>query len=364
MLRELANIDDDNNKNSSSADASSSLGFSLRECLLAILAYLSLGTLAYSFILEEHWSIIDSLYFSVVTFTSVGYGDLTPTTMASKIFTCFFGFSGLAFLGAAISTIGSSLLGKQQDLLKKAETASRHQIKNAFEGMPKVVQKLRQQSKDGVVTEPSSAAVQDIGEQATDASASAASSEPVGWKVTVQKAVLKLVPSISFLLIGGLIMAKLEGWNWTDSIYYSIITGSTIGFGDVFPQSPRGRLWGIFFIPLAVAAAGDVLGSIGSSLIERRQAAVFKELMSRDISVENLLTMDEDGSGQVSREEYVRFMLQEMGLVEPEEFDELYGQFERLDADGSGSLDKTDLHLMAQHRAASKSSSVSTQQAI
>ncbi|KAL3923813.1 MAG: hypothetical protein SGILL_001429 [Bacillariaceae sp.] len=192
-----------------------------------------------------------------------------------------------------------------------------------------------------------SAAVQDIGEKATDVSASAASSEPVGWKVTVQKAVLKLIPSISFLLVGGLIMAKPEGWKWSDSIYYSIITGSTIVSA------------GIFFIP-----RGDVLGSIGSSLIERRQAAVFKELMSRDMSVENLLTMDEDGSGQVSREEYVRFMLQEMGLVEPEEFDELYGQFERLDADGSGSMDKTDLHLMAQHRAASKSSSVSTQQAI
>ncbi|PID84961.1 MAG: hypothetical protein CSB13_10545 [Chloroflexi bacterium] len=40
----------------------------------------------------EHWSIIDGLYFSVMTMATVGYGDLTPTTGISKVFTIIYTF--------------------------------------------------------------------------------------------------------------------------------------------------------------------------------------------------------------------------------------------------------------------------------
>lgn len=48
--------------------------------------YMTLGVLAFTFVFED-WPIIDSLYFSVVLFTTCGYGDLVPDTNASKIFT-------------------------------------------------------------------------------------------------------------------------------------------------------------------------------------------------------------------------------------------------------------------------------------
>lgn len=40
----------------------------------------------------EHWSVIDALYFSVMTMATVGYGDLTPTTDISKLFTIVYAF--------------------------------------------------------------------------------------------------------------------------------------------------------------------------------------------------------------------------------------------------------------------------------
>ena len=43
----------------------------LIKCLFAILLYMSCGVVSYSYIFEK-WPIIDSLYFSVVTFTTVG----------------------------------------------------------------------------------------------------------------------------------------------------------------------------------------------------------------------------------------------------------------------------------------------------
>ena len=45
--------------------------------------------------LWEEWSMVDALYFVIVTITTVGYGDLVPLTDKAKIFTVFFMVAGL-----------------------------------------------------------------------------------------------------------------------------------------------------------------------------------------------------------------------------------------------------------------------------
>lgn len=55
--------------------------------------YLALGAVFYSIV--EKWSLFDSLYFSVITVATVGYGDLTPRTILGKTFTMFYLFIGI-----------------------------------------------------------------------------------------------------------------------------------------------------------------------------------------------------------------------------------------------------------------------------
>ena len=56
------------------------------------------GTVVYR--LLEDWSWVDALYFSVVAVTTVGFGDLTPTTDASKLFTVFYILTGISIITA------------------------------------------------------------------------------------------------------------------------------------------------------------------------------------------------------------------------------------------------------------------------
>jgi hypothetical protein len=57
---------------------------------------LVVGTVVYR--LLEDWSWVDSLYFSVVAVTTVGFGDLAPSTDVSKLFTVVYIFSGITIV--------------------------------------------------------------------------------------------------------------------------------------------------------------------------------------------------------------------------------------------------------------------------
>jgi voltage-gated potassium channel Kch len=66
------------------------------------------GTLFYRRV--EGWSWVDAAYFSVITLTTVGYGDLHPLTDAGKIFTMGYVLVGIGVFVALVTQIAEALL--------------------------------------------------------------------------------------------------------------------------------------------------------------------------------------------------------------------------------------------------------------
>lgn len=74
------------------------MDFSLTHCFIILLLYILLSIVVFYFLLDdENWTIIDTIYFAIVTFTTIGYGDVIPTTYYGKIFTCIYSLVVLYF---------------------------------------------------------------------------------------------------------------------------------------------------------------------------------------------------------------------------------------------------------------------------
>jgi hypothetical protein len=68
-----------------------------------LFSLLSIGTFFYHWV--EGWGWVNSLYFCVMTVATVGFGDFSPTTTTSKIFTIFFTFLGIGLFASFVGKV-------------------------------------------------------------------------------------------------------------------------------------------------------------------------------------------------------------------------------------------------------------------
>lgn len=84
----------------------------IRFSLFFIFAIIPIGVAGFHFIEGYHW--LDAMYFTIITLSTIGYGDLSPESAAGKIFTLFLvivGIGSFVYLGqAAISIVTSPIL--------------------------------------------------------------------------------------------------------------------------------------------------------------------------------------------------------------------------------------------------------------
>ena len=73
---------------------------------------------------------------------------------------------------------------------------------------------------------------------------------------------LAAVGSIGFYVIGG------DQWSWIDSLYMTIITLSTVGYGEVHTLTGAGKIWSILIIIFGVSGIGALIRTLNEEFIQ------------------------------------------------------------------------------------------------
>ena len=54
--------------------------------------------------------------------------------------------------------------------------------------------------------------------------------------------------AVFILLLGMVVFHYVEGWSYLDALYYSLITLTTVGYGDFTPQTGLGKVLSMVYI--------------------------------------------------------------------------------------------------------------------
>ena len=75
-----------------------------------------------------------------------------------------------------------------------------------------------------------------------------------------------IISLLLLIVLGGLVMSKIEGLKFVDSLYFAFITALSVGYGDIHPTTTVGKLLsvgigliGMLFVGITVAIANRAL---------------------------------------------------------------------------------------------------------
>lgn len=298
----------------------------------------------------EGWPLSDCAYFAVVVTTTVGYGDMAPQHMGSKLYICYFVFAAVSLISTCLAYTVGLLIDKQEELLMRG-----------------LVGESDNDDAEAGISYGGSSTSQDAADSA--AAAAALPNRPVLTPLADQ---LRRVPYIGrftdfsfledldwltdykevlatgciFLLVvafGVWVFMRFEGLGFVDALYVTVISATTVGFGDIDPTQRSTKSIMTVWLIVSTLTLAKLITDQSDAYVRSRQRNLTRRLLSAQMDVSSLMRMDADGDGLVDKAEFLQTMLVSTGKCTKEDLDECLKRFAELDVDGSGLIDPSDV---------------------
>ncbi|MEO2065064.1 MAG: potassium channel family protein, partial [Desulfurobacteriaceae bacterium] len=97
----------------------------------------------------------------------------------------------------------------------------------------------------------------------------------VTYSTTVKKALTILSTLLLLVLISTTGIKLIEGWSWLDCLWHTVITISTVGYGEVHPLSVPGKIFTMAVIAVAFALFAYGASTVASMIFEGELRKIF-----------------------------------------------------------------------------------------
>lgn len=309
-------------------------------CVLVLVGYLGLGGLFYFYAeADQEWTFTMSCYFSAVSISTVGYGDLVPSSTMSQLFTIAYIFFGIAVVFNYAGEINEFVLSPLHWLVNAAirwcmAALARCRCRAASEG--------------------------DVPSALAFYSEALLPSFLVGF-------------SVNIMLYAYLLTLVQEDLPLGRAVWHCITTATTNGYGDVQLTNDTSRQVAMAQIIWSVSWLAAFISNLLSVRQERAWAVQRARSLRLQLSEQLIGTLETDAARRdgrgVSEVEFVAGMLITLGAEvcgEALEFQRhikpLMDRFRALDEDRSGYLTRGDLTFMVGQAARQRQNAASHQE--
>ncbi|XP_043270996.1 TWiK family of potassium channels protein 7 [Venturia canescens] len=211
------------------------------------------GTGPLAAITTERWSVIQAVFFASTVLTTIGYGNIVPTTSWGRLFCIVFAFGGIPLTLTVIADWGK------------------------------------------LFAEAVSSIASRISSKLPDAATSWVPSNHAGRRSLGAFAAALLL--FLYLACGaGMFMLWEDDWGFFEGFYFCFVTMTTIGFGDLVPKKPKYMLLCTLYILIGLALTGTII-----ELVRRRYAQSWRRLQALSGPLaESLRRLGEHAGGDMS----------------------------------------------------------------
>ena len=263
--------------------------------IVLLFSYFSLGVVALFFI-DGEMTLFEILYFLVITLTTIGYGDISPSNKFSKFFVCIYTICGLLMFSTALSGMLRYWFQQQEKHYRKqvldrlseedyandpyASDDEDNADEDSEEGEEGKIHMDEENHPDipCLDMEAQKAIQMEIGHEGTTSTPSAAAAavthslhnvqmiyamtdsisryfveklEIAPFAVPIIKDLLKSVflifVNISLGTVCYYLLQEEDDANFIDAFYLTMTTITTVGYGDVVPSSPAARYFTVLY---------------------------------------------------------------------------------------------------------------------
>ena len=121
-----------------------------RSIFTLVVITLAFGTIIYHSL--EGWRWLDSLYFSVMTLTTIGFGDFAPITDSGKIFTIMYVFMGLGILLGFINATDEYFRKQQIERISRRSQSFLWDRGNTLEEMERdILENIKENEEEDII---------------------------------------------------------------------------------------------------------------------------------------------------------------------------------------------------------------------